>query len=136
MAQRVLTGGCLCGSVRFESGAPLSEATFCHCRSCRRATGAQMVPWTTVALAGLRWVGTMPPARFASSRGVMRSYCARCGTPLAYQSESSPETIDLTVGSLDEPEQVEPADHTWMEDAVAWDIPADGRPAHARTRRG
>ena len=134
MSQQDLTGGCLCGSVRYQAAAPLPDATFCHCRSCRRSTGATAVPWVTVPLAGLRWSGAQP-AQFASSPGVTRSFCARCGTPLAYASESSPTTIDLTLGSLDDPGRVAPRDHTWMEDAVAWDLPGDGLPAHARSRR-
>lgn len=136
MIQHSLTGSCLCGSVRYESAAPVSEATFCHCRSCRRTTGANAVPWTTVALAGFRWTGSLPPAQFTSSPGVTRSFCPHCGTPLAYFNDSSPTTLDLTLGSLDDAEQVAPADHTWMDDALRWDRPADGLPAHRRTRRG
>ena len=40
-----ITGGCLCGSVRYEArGAPLTVA-YCHCLSCRRHTGAPLVVW-------------------------------------------------------------------------------------------
>ena len=133
MPEQILTGGCLCGSVRYETAAPVSDAAFCHCRSCRRATGAAAVPWTTVARSGLRWSGA-PPAEFASSPGVTRSFCARCGTPLAYRSEASPGTLDLTLGSLDDPDAVAPLDHIWTEDSPRWGRPADGRPQHARMR--
>jgi hypothetical protein len=129
-----LTGGCLCGSVRYGAAAPVSTATFCHCRSCRRASGAHSLPWVTVARAGLRWHGSAAPTHYLSSPGVTRSFCARCGTPLAYASDSSPATLDLTVGSLDDPAAIAPADHIWMEDALPWDRPADGLPAHRRTR--
>lgn len=134
MSEQSLTGGCSCGSVRYESAAPISGAAFCHCRSCRRATGAAAVPWTSVAFARFRWLGVRPPARYESSAGVTRSFCPRCGTPLAYQSASSPETLDLTLGSLDDATAVAPLDHIWMEDALPWDRAEDGRPAHRRHR--
>ncbi len=134
MSGHNLTGGCLCGSVRYGTASPVSAATFCHCRSCRRASGAHSLPWITVARAGLHWLGSAAPTHYASSPGVTRSFCARCGTPLAYASDASPATLDLTVGSLDDPSAIAPADHTWMEDALPWDRPADGRPAHPRTR--
>ena len=63
----MLTGGCLCGHVRYEAdGAPFHE-TICHCSMCRRAAGAPMVAWFSVPRAGFRVVaGT--PARFASKQ--------------------------------------------------------------------
>jgi hypothetical protein len=77
----------------------------------------------------------MPPGRYASSAGVTRSFCPRCGTPLAYFHEASPTTIDLTLGSVDDPGPHAPVDHIWMSDAVNWDDPRDGLPTHERTRR-
>ena len=34
-----LTGGCLCGGVRFELTAPPTSAGYCHCTRCQRRTG-------------------------------------------------------------------------------------------------
>src|SRR3954469_19942966 len=34
-----LTGGCGCGSVRFEVTAPLVAANYCHCTRCQRRGG-------------------------------------------------------------------------------------------------
>jgi hypothetical protein len=129
-----LTGGCLCGSVRYESAAPVSEATFCHCQSCRRASGAVALPWVTVPRTALRWNGRNTPASYASSPGVTRHFCAGCGTPLAYANDASPTTLDLTIGSLDLPQAHAPVDHIWMEDALPWDRPGDALPRHPRTR--
>ena len=35
----MLTGGCLCGAVRYEIGADPMFAAHCHCRDCQKATG-------------------------------------------------------------------------------------------------
>lgn len=122
-----LAGGCLCGVVRFRCALPARKAAWCHCRSCRRATGAHAVAWFTVRVGELRF-DSGEPAEFASSPGVRRGHCARCGTTLTYWSASSPDTIDITVASLDEPGRLPPAKHIWMEDAVAGDTCADGLP--------
>jgi hypothetical protein len=49
MSTGELTGGCLCGAVRYRTGTPNVPPTLCHCTSCRRATGAHAVGFYTVA---------------------------------------------------------------------------------------
>ena len=125
-----LSGRCLCGAVRYRAGAALSPTTLCHCESCRRAQGAHAIAWVTVAevaFSGER-------VRHASSPGVERSFCGRCGTPLSYRTAERPGETDLTVCSLDEAGLLAPADHTWMSDALSWDRPGDGLAQHAKSR--
>ena len=44
----------------------------------------------------------------------MRYFCADCGAHLALFTSLSPDTLDVTVATLDEPEQA-PADrHIWV----------------------
>ncbi len=128
-----LTGGCLCGAVRYRCPEPQSPGSLCHCTSCRRAAGAHVVAWFTVPVSTLVFTCGQP-AIFKSSPPVERSFCARCGTQLTYRSQRWPDDVDITVGSLDEPGRVAPAAHIWMEDAAAWDQPADGLPCHPRSR--
>jgi hypothetical protein len=44
----MLTGGCLCGGVRFEIDAPLGPIIYCHCSLCRRVSGSAFVANATV----------------------------------------------------------------------------------------
>ena len=119
--------------VRYRAERPLYTPTFCHCTSCRRATGSHIVGWVTVSLLSLQFDADRP-AEFQSSPGVRRGHCARCGTTLSYYSAGRPNEIDLTIASLDEPEAVRAADHIWMQDALGWDAPADGKPQFATVR--
>jgi hypothetical protein len=134
MAEGALIGGCLCGAVRYRCGAPMYAPVFCHCTSCRRAAGAHAVAWITVSDASLVFTQGQPGI-YRSSPAVQRGFCGRCGTQLTYRHDSRAGEIDVTIGSLDEPGRVAPADHIWMEDAAPWDRPGgDGLPCHPRSR--
>ena len=127
------TGRCLCGSVRYECGAPVLPPCFCHCESCRRASGAHAVAWATVPRGTFRVVAGALRS-YASSPPVVRQFCECCGTPITYSDQQLPETIDVTIATLDSPNAMTPVEHIWMEDAVAWDRPGDGRPQFPRSR--
>jgi hypothetical protein len=115
----MMEGGCLCGAVRYRlEGAPSSSVN-CHCRSCRRASGAPVVAWTTVQRSQFRILSGIP-AVFHSSPGVTRRFCSHCGTGLTYESESHPDTIDVTSASLDDPEAYPPTEEVWLEDKLGW----------------
>jgi hypothetical protein len=128
----ILTGRCLCRAVSYQCGAPVLPPCFCHCESCRRASGAHVVAWVTVNRETFSING--PVRTFASSPPVLRQFCGQCGTPLTYWNEELPGTIDIALTTLDKPDTMPPADHIWMEDALSWDRPADGRPQYGRSR--
>lgn len=112
-------GGCLCGAVRYRLvGAPQFSA-LCHCRSCRRASGAPAVSWLHVALSQLSFTKGAA-ASIASSPGVERTFCARCGTPLTYRAESYGDAIDITTCSLDDPDLFPVQAHVWASHRLGW----------------
>jgi hypothetical protein len=132
-------GGCFCGFVRYRAEGPASDETFCHCSICRRTSAAPMVAWFSVPAAGFRFTSG-EPARFASSDHGARSFCARCGTPLTFQSSHAAHEVDVTTCSLDDPERVPPRDHTRTSSKLSWlklgdglSVFAEARPAEAET---
>lgn len=129
----IITGGCLCGSIRYEAAGEASDITHCHCRTCRRASGASFVTWASFAMNGFKFTSALP-ASYQSSENVRRSFCSSCGTPLTYRRLDLPDTIDVTLGSMDDPDQLRPQDHTWTESRLSWVVLADGLPAYARER--
>lgn len=127
-----LCGGCFCGYVRYEaSGRPRHE-THCHCTICRRTTGAAFLSWFTVAASSFRFTRGVR-ARFQSSEHGTREFCPRCGTQLTFRSTQTPDEVDVTIGSLDQPEMVRPRDHTWVESALEW-TPRASLPAFPKAR--
>ena len=133
MTTDTLTGGCLCGAVRYRAGPPILPATICHCRSCRLAAGANAVGLYTVAKTSAVFTRGRP-VEYPSSTKVLRGFCGSCGTALTYWEAYWPDELSLTIASLDDPGLVTPADHTWMAHAVPWDRPMDGLPQHQTDR--
>lgn len=131
----MLTGGCLCGQVRYEAEAQPFHETICHCADCRRAAGAPVVAWFSVPRASFRVVAG-EPGLYASSAGVTRGFCCGCGTSLTYANDAFPDEIDVAVCSLDDPEAVRPKDHTRTAGKLSWVELGDGLPAFPRTRPG
>jgi hypothetical protein len=115
----MIEGGCFCGAVRYHlTGSPLSSAT-CYCESCRRASGAPSVAWVTVDREKFQIVKG-EPAAYASSPGVVRRFCGRCGSPLTYENSKLPSTIDITTVTLDDPNRFPPTSEVWLADRVPW----------------
>ena len=129
MTASVYAGGCLCGAVRYEITGPVSNPCFCHCASCRRATGAPMVPWGTFARHALR-VTRGCLSEYASSAQVWRGFCARCGTSLTYRHEARAAEIDVTLATLDDPMRPVPVMHVWVKDRLPWVEIGDSLPRH------
>lgn len=129
-ASPVLSGGCLCGAVRYAVDAAPVVSCHCHCGLCRRASGAAFVTWTTVPVSAFRWTrGT--PAAFRSSSWATRHFCAACGTQLTFRVDAPAErtdgTLDVTSASLDQPEAAAPAAHIWLSARLEWVVlPDDG----------
>jgi hypothetical protein len=114
-----LTGRCLCGNVRYRAiGAPL-WAAHCHCESCRRATGAPLTTYAGFAADKFAWTAGEAVA-FASSPGVLRTFCGRCGTSLTYQGERWPGEMHVLVATLDRPDAVTPKREAFAEERLPW----------------
>ncbi len=129
----MLEGGCFCGFIRYETDAAPFQETNCHCSICRRTSGAPYVAWFSVPAAALR-ITAGQPASFRSSEHATRSFCPRCGTPLTFQSGRSPDEVDVTTCSLDEPDRIPPQDHTHVRSKLAWVELGDGLPAFPEAR--
>ena len=122
-----LTGGCLCGAVRYRIDGTQRRVTHCHCIHCRRAGGAAFVTWAEFDASEFRLVAGSP-ARYESRPSVTREFCAACGSQLTYRHADEPQVVDVTVCSLDDPAPLQPEDHVWCDRALPWIDMADGLP--------
>jgi hypothetical protein len=124
-------GGCLCGAVRYTlRGAP-DWSAHCHCRSCRKATGAAFTTWAGVKEENFELIrGQLTVCN--TSPGVERGFCGRCGTSLTYVSERWPGQVSVLAPTFDEPDTVTPTVHVYVEHQLPWVKLADGLPTRER----
>jgi hypothetical protein len=117
-AQAVLTGGCQCGAVRYRLEAEPTGVTICHCRMCQKAGGAPFMAFGGVRMS--QFVVTRGAiSTFPSSDIAERGFCARCGTPLTYRALGK-DRVSVTLGSLDDPNEVTPKTQLGAESRVRW----------------
>ena len=97
-----VTGGCLCGAVRYSVTGPLRDIVACHCRQCRRssghfaaATACRRKYFTLDSDATLAW--------FSAVEGHRRGFCRACGSSLFFEAIGG-ERISIAAGSLDTPQ--------------------------------
>jgi hypothetical protein len=118
-----LTGGCLCGAIRYEVAAPIAELRACHCTNCQKASGAQGSVNALVAAADFR-ITQGTPKRYDSladsGRTLHRFFCGGCGSPIYTQRNTAPETVVLRAGTLDDPGQMKIVANIWTRSARPW----------------
>ncbi|MEZ5921998.1 MAG: GFA family protein [Parvularculaceae bacterium] len=112
-------GQCHCGAVRFEAEGEPKFVTRCHCESCRRTTGAAFSTWVGFRNEQVKWLAG-EPAFYASSEGVKRGSCRKCGTPLTFQSEKWPGETHLLIGVFKNPECFQPKGDYQSVEALSW----------------
>lgn len=118
-----LTGGCLCGAIRYTVSAPISGLRACHCTHCQKCSGTGASINATIPSASFALTqGT--PRRFDdkadSGRTLYRHFCGDCGSPIYSQRATMPELMVLKVGTLDHPVDMKIVAHIWTRSARPW----------------
>ena len=122
-----VTGGCLCGRVRYEATPDHRDGYYCHCRMCQLAFGNTRAAYLNLRKDQVRWL--QQPAYFASSKIARRGFCPDCGTPLSFEFHAS-DSMDLAIGTLDDPSAFRPTEHWSIESRIARWHTDDGLPGH------
>jgi len=136
MTELPLTGGCLCGGVRFEVTEPLRDAGYCHCTRCQRRTGTAssvsggVVPGSLRVLSGEELITDYRPPD-----GFVKVFCRVCGSALWSRHPENPEVIAIRLGTFDGDPGVRPSWRQFVAYAVPWEaLPDDGLPRFSEYR--
>jgi len=131
-----LTGGCLCGGVRFDVREPLASASYCHCTRCQRRTGtaasaqAHIVPGSLTVTAGEELLRAFEPAG-----GFPKVFCSACGSQLWSRNPDDPAALSVRMGAFDSDPGVRPSIRQFVAYAADWEpIPDDGLPRYPERR--
>jgi hypothetical protein len=86
---RAAEGGCRCGSVAFRARTEPTVVVYCHCRDCRRSSGAPISLWVGYRSERVELTRGEPTV-YESSPGVRSSFCGTCGSPISFEDERLP----------------------------------------------
>ncbi|MFT3673265.1 GFA family protein [Aestuariivirga sp.] len=117
-----VTGGCLCGSVRYEMAGEPIITRLCWCRFCQYIATGNAAVSVCFETRGMKVTGeTRDFTSIADSGNVMhRRFCPRCGTHLFSEAEVRPHLVFVRAGTLDDPELAKPAAVIWTAEAPSW----------------
>ena len=136
MSDRVLTGHCNCGGVRFEVDAPLTgRASYCHCTRCQRRTGAAASPQVRVEASAFRILAGQELVReWAPPDGWPKCFCSVCGSAL-WSHDPEATLYGVRLGVFDTDPGVRPQHRQFVAYAASWEpIPDDGLPRFTEQR--
>jgi hypothetical protein len=133
----MVTGGCLCGGVRFEIDGDLGPARYCHCTRCQRRTGTAAAPSARIEAARLRIVqGEDLVKAYNPPDGFSKLFCANCGGALFSRSQADPDVMAVRLGVIDGDPGVRPESRQFTAYAAVWEpIPEDGLPRFPESAR-
>jgi hypothetical protein len=138
MAELPLTGGCLCGAVRYEVSEPPLSAGYCHCTRCQRRTGTAASAQARLAPGSFRIVAGAELVReYAPPDGFLKCFCSNCGSALWSRDPAAGEVMSVRLGSFDRGHGIRPQFRAFTRYAAEWEpIPDDGleRAPEARPR--
>ena len=103
MADGNMTGGCLCGRVRYRLADQPKGYGACHCTMCRKFSGGIELG-LEVPPGGVVWEGEEHIRTFPSSEWAERGFCANCGSSLFWRLTAEGPMrglMSLSAGTLD-----------------------------------
>lgn len=128
MAEDKVTGGCLCGAVRYEIEGGLREVIGCHCGQCQRTHG-NFAAYTATANERLVFLEKRGLAWYQSSDTARRGFCRECGASLFWDPLPK-DYIAVSAGSLDQPTGLKLTKHIFVEDKPDFYEITDGLPQY------
>lgn len=118
------SGGCLCGSIKYQASDKPQWATYCHCATCRKVSGAPYIGFVEFPHGSFEWLQGQC-SQYRSSNGATRGFCSHCGSSLTFEVDGM---LFISLGSLDFPEQVVVESHCYTKSRLPRIELSDGLP--------
>lgn len=125
-----LSGGCLCGSIRYTILQQPILAYTCNCRFCQKDTGTAYRSALAILNEHVELIGkdfsVYTYKSVEHGRELYKNFCPDCGTTISLKTERFPERQVIMIGTLDDPSQIELSTHMFAEEAFDWvEFPKD-----------
>jgi hypothetical protein len=123
-----IKGSCRCGKVTYTSSADPVFVGVCHCRACQKSTGSAYA--TVVAVPAASIIVSGATKRFDdvgdSGNATHREFCPECGSTVTQSADVMAGVTMLPLGTLDDPNAVEPAMQIYCDSAIPWAMVGGG----------
>ena len=127
----VITGGCVCGGVRYEVAEPFESASYCHCTRCQRRTGTAASANARAAEGSFRIVQGEELVKVwdPGGGGFEKAFCSNCGSALFSRNPETGGQIGVRLGTVDGDPGIRPQKRNFTAFAAVWEpVPDDGLP--------
>jgi hypothetical protein len=118
-----VSGGCVCGAIRYKVHGPPLSVYACHCKDCQRFSGGPFSVAMAVRVDDFS-LERGQPVRLAkpadSGRVVGVRFCRDCGTRLWHEPAHSPHLVNIAAGTLDDSSWAKPAAEVWASRRAPW----------------
>lgn len=123
-----ISGGCLCGAIRYVAETEPTFTAVCHCRNCQKQTGTSASLIVGLPAGSLKVSGALKTFRDSggSGKNVDRRFCPECGSPILTDVEAMPSLTFLKAGTLDDTSWLKPAIEIYCDSAQRWVQHIDG----------
>jgi hypothetical protein len=127
-----ITGGCLCGAVRYEVTGPFLRAGHCHCSRCRKHSGAAVLTQGRVRREDFRLLSSEENLRvYRPAEGAaVKAFCVLCGSSLFGGTWPEGPEVSIRLGSVDGDPGIRPQVHTFVDSRAPWDEITDDLPQY------
>jgi hypothetical protein len=118
----MITGGCLCGAVRFTVSEGPIVGRVCWCKVCQKLGAGGPAVGAAFKSSAVTVTGAIRDYESVADSGnrMHRKFCPVCGTQLFSQAESRPNLVFIRAGALDDPEIAKPSSTIWTASAPSW----------------
>ncbi len=122
-----LTGGCLCGAVRYRCDGEPQSVGLCQCDRCQRQSGSSFLIAVVFDRDAVSIEGELQPytARIDGERELTRHFCPRCGSAVMVTLDRYPGIRSMMGGTLDDKSAIRPTFSLWCSSGQGWlELPA------------
>jgi hypothetical protein len=117
-----MTGGCLCGRVRYTLTGDPAFSGLCHCRNCQRYTGSSFEPVMVFPSPSVSVQGELKTYQDTgdSGKALYRRFCPNCGSGVIAEAEVMPDLTIVLAGTLDDASTYQPTMEIYCASAQPW----------------
>jgi len=117
-----MSGGCLCGQVRYTANAEPAFTGVCHCTDCQKESGGAFnivvaVPSSAVSVQG--------PTKTFATKGLsgqpnVRTLCPNCGSTILSEPAALTGVSVIRAGTLDDTSWIKPQMEIFCDSKQPW----------------